>query len=259
MNHCNIKSPNYPLALKELSKDAPEELYYYGDINLIDPSNSASIVGTRKVTTAGKSACSTLVKSLGNKTIVSGLAYGVDSCAHQAALDLNLPTIAVLASGLEAFDYFGTQRLIFDEMRRRDNCLIITEHPPEFPAIKWTFSRRNRIIAALSKTTVVIEAPLKSGALITAEWAKKLNRELLALPGKHANYQGSNQLISSGDAKALVLKNSSSNNPILDLLPKSFDLLKEELMMNGQELSVQLSLLEIEGKVKKELGNYYLI
>lgn len=260
-NSTQIHSPNYPQSLKALGKEAPQEIYYYGDLSLINPQNSISIVGTRKVSIAGKAACSSFVKNLKNQniTIVSGLACGIDSCAHQAALDNNLPTIAVIASGLEAFDYFGEQRLIFNELRKRDNCLILTEHPSKFPAIGWTFARRNRIIAALSHTTVVIEAPLKSGSLITADWALRLNHQVLALEGKHANYQGSNKLLEGGKAKPLILKNKQSQNPILNLLPSSFDLLEQELKIPANELSVQLSLLEIQGKVKKELGNYYLI
>ncbi|MDA0771873.1 MAG: DNA-protecting protein DprA [Cyanobacteria bacterium] len=271
MKYTDIYQNEYPQVLRELAKEMPLELYYYGNLELINPANSLSIVGTRKVTKLGSNFCSQLIKDLApaQTTIVSGLAYGVDSAAHQAALDNNLPTIAVLGSGLEAFDYFGRQRLIFNEMRQRSNCLILSEHPPEFPALGWTFARRNRIIAALSQTTLVVEAPLKSGALITADWALLLKRNLWLLPGSGKNYEGSNKLIQEHPALALqnpqqllqdfgIQKHNTKQDPLLDLLPSSFDLLQEQLKIDGRDLSVQLSLLEIAGTIKKELGSYYL-
>ncbi|MDD9897710.1 MAG: DNA-protecting protein DprA [Candidatus Melainabacteria bacterium] len=251
-----LESSQYPKCLHELASKAPREIYYQGNLELINPSKSISIVGTRKLSPVGHNACEQFISSLKDTTIVSGLAYGLDSCAHQAALDLNLPTIAVIASGLDCFDYFGQQRLIWNEMLRRDNCLILTEVAPGFEAKAWTFAHRNRIIAALSDTTVIIEAPKKSGALITADWAYQLKRNLLVLPGKGHNYQASNKLIEAGIAQELKLE-QKSKDPILKLLPASFDLLLSQLTIDSRELTKQLSLLELEGKVSKEKGSYY--
>jgi DNA processing protein len=283
-----ISDPNYPECFKILKADAPQTLYAYGDLDLIQYQRNISVVGTRAPSLYGKHSTRALVQSLKDfdACIVSGLARGIDSEAHLSALESGLPSIAVIASGLEAFDYSGTQRKLFNEMRKRDDCLIISEFPPEFSAIKRNFPHRNRLIAALSPVTVVIEAGLKSGTLVTAEHVIKQNKELLVLPGDlgKESFRGSNKLLAENKAQAifsisllskyLSLKPKPISNPnqensnkqkelnkiskqILDLIhiePISFDDLVERLGINQISLSTQLSLLEVQGLLRRESG-----
>jgi len=283
-----ITDPAYPECFRVLEADAPENLYFYGDIDLIKYERNISVVGTRAPSLYGKHSARALVQSLRDydTCIVSGLARGIDSEAHLSALESGLATIAVIASGLEAFDYSGTQRKLFNEMSRRDDCLIISEFAPEFTALKRNFPHRNRLIAALSPVTVVIEAGLKSGTLITAEHVLKQKKELLVLPGdlSKESFRGSNQLLAENKAqpifsinllsKYLALKpkknpneypqratNSEAPNSlskqILDLIniePISFDDLVNKLGINQISLSTQLSLLEVQGLLRRESG-----
>jgi len=274
---------NYPEVFKDL-EDAPETLYYYGNLDLIQYQRNISIVGTRAPSLYGKHSTRALVQSLKSydACIVSGLARGIDSEAHMSAIESGLPTIAVIASGLESYDYGGTQRKIFNEMRRRDNCLIITEFEPEYGAQKRNFPHRNRLIAALSPVTVVIEAGLKSGTLVTAEHALKQGKKLMALPGdiSKESFKGSNQLLAENKAdpiysisllsKYLGLKEkfmpSSKTEStkkqglgekileLIDIEPVSFDYLISELGINQISLSTQLSLLEVQGLLRRESG-----
>lgn len=282
-----ISDPDYPELFKNLD-DAPETLYYYGNLDLIKYQRNISIVGTRAPSLYGKHSTRALVQSLKtyDACIVSGLARGIDSEAHMSAIESGLPTIAVIASGLESYDYGGTQRKIFNEMRRRDNCLIITEFEPEYGAVKRNFPHRNRLIAALSPVTIVIEASLKSGTLVTAEHALKQGKKLMALPGDISkdSFKGSNKLLAENKAEPIYsisllskylnltkLEISSENSiskacetkiqaigqKILDLVdiePVSFDYLISELGINQISLSTQLSLLEVQGLLRRESG-----
>ena len=272
----------YPEAFRGLIS-APETLYYYGNLDLLQYQRNISIVGTRSPSLYGKHSTRALVQSLKNydACIVSGLARGVDAEAHLSAIESGLPTIAVIASGLEAFNYTGTQRKIFNEMRRRDNCLIISEFKPEYGALTRNFPHRNRLIAALSPVTVVIEAGLGSGTLITAEHALKQGKKIMALPGDitKVSFRGSNKLLAENKAepiysisllskylgleaketsnKAQVHNKTSMGQKILDLVdiePVSFDHLITKLGINQISLSTQLSLLEVQGLLKREAG-----
>ena len=164
--------------------DGPVMLYSKGNHSL-GGKRLLSVVGTRKVTEEGKQNCRNLIKDLSKThpdvTIVSGLAYGVDICAHRAALEFGLPTIAVLAHGLDriyptmhrnvAKDLLGTGALLTEFMSKSN---------PDKP----NFVKRNRIIAGLSDATIVVESAEKGGALITGHLAQSYNRDVLAFPGR---------------------------------------------------------------------------
>lgn len=184
----------YPDRLRQIH-DSPTLLYFKGNIDLNHP-KTVGIVGTRKATEYGKEAVEKIMEALEphRPLIISGLAYGIDIAAHKAALKFNLPTIGVMATGLDII-YPSLHKQTASKMEESGG--LITEYelgskpePSRFPA-------RNRIIAGLSDVLIVVEAAEKGGALITAEIANGYNREVFALPGNvgHTYSEGCNKLI----------------------------------------------------------------
>lgn len=173
---------DYPARLHECP-DAPVMLYFKGNGNL-NPYHILSIVGTRKATRYGRDFCADLLGQLSQSvpglTIVSGMAYGIDICAHREALKNNLPTIGVLAHGLHTL-YPSVHRVTAREAEQ--NGGLLTEYTTQQPILKINFVARNRIVAGMTEATLVIESPEKGGALITAHLARDYNREVFALPG----------------------------------------------------------------------------
>ena len=161
-----------------------------------------AVVGTRKCTPYGKEACEKIVKELKGYdiTIVSGMALGIDTVAHITAIKNGMKTIAVLGCGLEEeVLYPPSNRKLAKEIIESGGC-IISEYPYHMKAALFTFPQRNRIVAGLCDGTLVVEAPDKSGALITAFLALEYNREVFALPGGifGVNSKGTNKLIKMG-------------------------------------------------------------
>ncbi len=268
----------YPDGLKQLS-NPPSRLYYRGNIELVNKlTNNIAIVGTRKASIYGKTCTQMLVNALSNydATIVSGMAYGVDQAAHEAALTSGLPTIAVLGAGLLEENIF---RNPLYQSILNNNGLLLSEYPPHHPAQKWTFIERNRIISALSFCTVVIEAPEGSGSLITAKKSQELKRPIYALSGEinKANFQGNINLINNQIAtpifsaklwvESLALSpkdlkpQQNISNPILELIsnePISLDTLIQKSQIPQVELSVELSKLTAKGYIRKIFGQKYI-
>lgn len=173
--------PLYPRRLNHCA-DAPMMLYTRGTMDL-NNERILSVVGTRSATEYGKEVVSHLIGGLCslNVLIVSGLAYGIDSCSHKEALVNNLPTVAVLAHGLDRI-YPPVNRSL--AIRMIDNGGLVTEFQSETNPDKENFPKRNRIIAGLADAVVVVEAGKKGGALITAEIANSYNRDVFAVPGR---------------------------------------------------------------------------
>jgi DNA processing protein len=132
--------------------------------------------------------------------IVSGLAYGVDAASHRGALDAKGKTIAVVGSGIDDLTLYPRANLRLAQEILANGGLIISENPEGTKPQTWDFIKRNRLIAALARATIVVEAPIKSGALTTAKYALELGREVYAVPGDalRENTRGSNGLIASG-------------------------------------------------------------
>lgn len=211
--------PEYPQLLREIP-DAPPVLYSRGRLNL-NSGLPLAFVGSRKSSYAGKSMCRKLIQRLSelvsDTVIVSGLALGIDSAAHKAALDCGLKTVAVLAGGLSSI-YPAQNRLLSEKIE--ENGLLLTEFPVMTRPVASNFPLRNRIISGLSKGTVVVEAGERSGASITAGYTLEQNRELFALPGQADSRfaLGTNRLIQKGQAK-LVLKAEDILEEIIHDIP----------------------------------------
>ena len=192
----------YPYRLKNIY-DAPALLYLSGNIDLNHP-RMLAIVGTRNATSHGKKFVQEFVRELAahNLVIVSGLAYGIDIEAHKAALKYNIPTIGVIAAGLDTI-YPQVHTKYANEMLAHGG--LLTEYPPGTALDPARFPARNRIIAGLTDATVVVEAALKGGALITADLASGYDREVFAVPGRwNDSYSaGCNQLIKTHIAQAI--------------------------------------------------------
>jgi DNA processing protein len=173
-------SADYPPLLRE-SPHAPYALYVLGDVALLDRP-AAAVVGTRRPTPYGRQAAADIANGIAaaGVTVVSGLAVGIDTVAHRAALDVQGPTLAVLGCGLDV-PYPAANRGLQAEVAQTG--AIVSEYPLGTVPDPGNFPARNRIVAALSLATVVIEAGETSGALITARLAADLGRDVLAVPG----------------------------------------------------------------------------
>lgn len=222
IDHLNVKiisefDQTYPPKLKEL-KDHPFLIFVRGDVELFKIS-SLTIVGTRRSSLYGgrlveetvtllNEHCSKSHRKIG---VISGMAYGIDRKAHSCSLAYELPSIAVVAGGLDKGFPMQNSSLV-EEISRKG--LLISEFPPGTSVIKGMFPMRNRLMAALGTATIVIEAPLKSGALLTAKQAIDLGRDVYAFPGDYfrESSKGSNALIVEGASPL------SSKFDILDMI-----------------------------------------
>ena len=192
-------SKRFPSRLKQIA-DAPAILYYQGTADLNAP-KVVALVGTRQATDYGREQTERIIKGLlpHRPLVVSGLAYGIDIMAHRAALQEGLETVGVMATGLDII-YPSAHRKTAEKMREQGG--LLTEFPFGTPPDRYNFPARNRIIAGLSDGTVVVEAAIKGGALITAELALSYDRDVLAVPGNlsSAASAGCNALIRDNKA-----------------------------------------------------------
>lgn len=192
----------YPARLKNCA-DSPMMLYYLGNADLNVP-KIVSIVGTRNATDYGKAMCDKIIEGLVpyDVLIVSGLAYGIDTNSHRAALEKKLRTVAVLGHGLDKIYPYANKSLAIKMM---DHGGLLTDYMSKTNPDRENFPKRNRIIAGVSDATIVVEAGKKGGALITAEIANSYNRDVFSVPGRIGDTfsEGCNFLIKTNKA-ALV-------------------------------------------------------
>lgn len=177
---------DYPELLTQIP-DAPMWLYFQGNRELFKSKYNVAVVGSRKSSATGRATLAKIISEYKNSNlcIVSGLALGIDATAHQAALDNNLPTIAVLGSGLKNV-YPSKNKELFKNIIE-NNGLVLSEYPIYAEPMAYHFPQRNRIVSGISSCTLVAEAALKSGALITARLCLEQNRELMCIPGAISN------------------------------------------------------------------------
>ena len=201
--------PDWPIRLNDLGYAAPAALWVMGEGTLPSADEQAvSIVGSRAATTYGITVSETLARELtaNGIAVISGGACGIDAAAHRGALEAQttntkqaLPgTVAILSGGLSNLHPAGNQPLF--ERIAGEGGLILAEVPPSFRPARWRFLERNRLIAALSGATVVVEGGMRSGAIATANRAVDLDRVVVAVPGPitSATSQGANQLLKDG-------------------------------------------------------------
>lgn len=222
-------SPDYPKALLEL-EDRPLVLFARGAC--VWPERSVALVGTRLPSPAGLKAAREFARYFAARgvSVVSGLARGIDTAAHQASLEADGVTVAVVGSGLDAI-YPPENRGLARSIEARGT--VLSEYAPDEPAQSFHFPVRNRIISALAQAVVVIEAPRRSGALGTADWALEQGREVMAVPASPytPSAQGSVDLIKNGAAcvttpeevfQVLRWDRSASDRPKLQIAEAPF-------------------------------------
>lgn len=276
-----LSAAKFPLGLKEIPQP-PTSLNYRG--NLPSPEISLlSVVGSRKYTNYGKQVVEEMIGGLAGYPvgIVSGLALGIDSLAHEAALANNLYTLSIPGSGLaDEVLYPASHKRLAHRILEAGGGLL-SEFEPDFQATKWSFPQRNRLVAGISRATLLIEAGEKSGTLITARLATDYNRELLVVPGSifSKNSFGVHQFLKLGatpvttsadilevlgieinkaEIKNLKLALSPSELAVISVLnePLHRDELIRKINLSTQEASQLLMMMELQGVIKSEQNVY---
>ena len=270
----------YPKLLRTI-KDAPDKLYCTGDMRLLG-TRCVSVVGSRTTTAYGRNTAKAIGALLARSglTLVSGMAAGIDSCIHEAALVEGGNTIAVLGCGPDIC--YPKENLSLMRRIRREG-LIISELEPGTKPMPHNFPRRNRIISGLSEMTIVVQARNRSGALITAELAAEQGREICAVPGNiDSQYNlGTNKLIQEGavpiarvdDLVDILGIRKSISKPAMDKMTplerRIFEALDDGGEMSADELCLSLgdapqriapvlSVLEIKGILCSASGKFFL-
>ena len=264
----SLESENYPKLLSEIQRP-PYGIFCKGDCGVLK-GEMFSIVGTRKSSGYGESLARKFARELSKEfVIVSGMAYGIDSKAHEGAIESGY-TIAALASGVDVPSPKGNSSLYKKILKK--GC-VISPYAPGDEAKRYRFVERNSIIAGLSIGTLVIEAPKKSGSLITASIAADFGRDVFAIPGDVGKYrsEGTNYLIKTGammvtdpsDILEYYGKNFEErkvSNPVYDLVKKGFgdpEEIADVLGIPIVDVLSELSELEIDGFVQKGLDDIY--
>lgn len=275
-----IMEDRYPPLLREI-KNPPKILYFMGDLSLVD-NLCVGVVGTRKPTQYGRWAARAMGKTLGESGIVtvSGLADGVDTLAHKGTLEAKGKTIAVLGNGPDIC-FPAKNKDVMGQIIKEG--LLLSEYAPGVHGSRFTFPTRNRIISGLSVATVIVEAGLSSGSLITAERAMEQGREVYALPGNINNIYaiGTNKLILDGAKPLVVLENiledlgvkkidlDSRKNSLSDIEEKVFnfvesggeitvDQLVEALQIQAGAVNGIVTVLEMKGMVYSYMGKIFV-
>jgi DNA processing protein len=203
LTRLRLGRPGYPSLLAQLY-DPPAELYVRGDAALLGET-AVAIVGARSCSPYGTQIARSLARELAGAglVVVSGLARGIDGDAHRGTLEAGGQTIAVLGCGIDR-DYPRSHTEL--ARRIREHGAVVSEYPPGVEPAPWRFPARNRIIAGLCGATIVVEARERSGALITADFALELGREVFAVPGEitSALSAGTNDLLRQGAAPLLA-------------------------------------------------------
>lgn len=278
-----LSSEEFPPQLLEIPQP-PKKLFLAGALPPED-THLLSIVGSRKCTNYGMDACEKIIEGLAGYpiAIVSGLALGIDSVAHKAAMRAGLKTVAVPGSGISPRAIYPRANLRLAEEIVWNGGALFSEFEPDFKATPWSFPQRNRIMAGLSRAVLVAEAEEKSGTLITARLATEYNREVYVIPNGifSPGSRGSNKLLQQGafpitDAKDILelfglldpFAKAGPQEILFDLSPeekKIFEALDEPLArddilrvsgFSAQDGNTLLSVMEIKGIIVEKGGEY---
>jgi DNA processing protein len=278
--HC----PDYPPGLRDLGPARPRALICLGDrahLRRLTPKASVALVGARRSSGYGERMASGLGRELAahGLAIVSGMAYGIDAAAHTGTLDGGGLTVAVLGGGC-AIPYPATNAALYRRIRRRG--LIVSELPPNTRARRWTFPARNRTMAAVAGISVVVQARVRSGSLITARQARELGRDVGAVPGNADSdlSKGTNALIADGaavvrgsqDVLDALLGPGARAAPALESALDSglraalaavgdqaatADAVAERAGLDGRAVAIALSKLELLGLITRSASGTY--
>ncbi len=283
VKYLTFDSENYPVMLKNID-NPPSVLYYKGDLSVCNLNKTLAVVGSRRATGYAKESLSKIISELAGTDIciISGLASGIDTTAHVSALDNNLKTIGVIASGFD-FTYPAANKNLYKKIEDGGG-IVITEYFPTFEPLKFRFPQRNRIVSGLSYGTLVAEASLKSGALITANLALEQGRELMCIPGliTNPNTQGIYKLLKNGasfvtcagdilEALGWEIKIEQQNlfslpdlsdderiiYDVLEIEEKCVDELQAFTKLSIDNLLMYLTTMELKGIIKQVDGDRY--
>ena len=286
-NVITIKDKRYPELLGKIGKDAPEKIYYKGNWDSEIFKNCLAVVGSRRLTSYGRKITEQLVTEIASAgvTIVSGFMYGGDEAAHKAAAEAGGRTIAVMPCGIDMI-HPEYQEELYNKILENKG-LIISEYEGKFPPANWTYPRRNRIVAGLSKAVLIVEAGLNSGTLITAEFAKKFGRKIFAVPGPLTSevskgtlglIRGGAEAVGSAEEilryykiKGTIRENKGMIKEIkgveglereiveqLQKEPLEADSLARILGMSVSKIGTTLSLMQLKGFINQEGVKYHL-
>lgn len=285
LNFFTFDDENYPQLLRNIS-DPPVVLYYKGNIGLCNLEKTLAVVGSRRASSNAKDVLTKILTEFRNTDIciVSGLASGIDTTAHQGALANNLKTIGVIASGFD-FVYPSANRELYKKIEEEGGA-IVSEYFPTFQPLQFRFPHRNRIVSGLSYGTLVAEAAIKSGALITANLCLEQGRELMCIPGlvSNPNTEGIYKLLKQGATMVTCANDilnalnwevkkekqlkmdfsefSADEKKVLTAIevePKGFDKICAETGVELNELLMCLTNLELNGLIKQIEGEKYKI
>ena len=278
----SIQDDAYPSHLKNI-KNPPLNLYCIGNIKLLKTPGVA-VVGTRRCSSYGKWAAYEIGKRIAScgVTVISGMADGIDTRSHLGCLDVNGNTIAVLGTCITTC-YPKTNRALYEKIAKHG--LLVSEYGFEDKTGKWSFPQRNRIISGLSKSVVIVEGGLKSGSMITANFALEQSRDVYAVPGNinQPNSIGVNTLIKDGampivsfddlcetlnisDNKRLLRifnKCSEEEKLVLQLIHNepgiSNDLIKFRLSEKTSDVNMLITTLFVKGFIRIDGEHLYLV
>ena len=292
INILTYEDKRYPYMLKN-TYNPLMVIYYKGDIFSCNLEKTLAVVGSRRFSHNAKESLKKIMSGLMDTDIciVSGLAAGADTAAHRFAIDNHLKTIGVIASGFD-FIYPVSNKSLYEEIIN-GNGAVITEYYPTFEPLRFRFPQRNRIVSGLSYGTLVAEAALKSGALITANLTLEQGRELMCIPGliTNPNTEGIYKLIKTGASiitesedvlnslgwmmpqQKTIFEDNSEVDSIeeknnltidekkilytIDIEPKSFDEIQKSTGLSVDNLLMNLTALELKGELEQTLGDRY--
>lgn len=287
INILTFDDNRYPYMLSQIY-NPPIVLYYKGDLFGCNLEKTVAFVGSRRASTNGKDSVKSLISTFRNSDIciVSGLAEGIDAVSHRSAIENNLKTIGVIASGFD-YSYPASNKDLYEKLEHGCGA-VVTEYYPTFEPIRFRFPQRNRIVTGLSYGTVVGEAAIKSGALISANLTLEQGRELMCIPGSinNKNTEGIYKLLKNGAtmvttgedvlnalgweiiSQTSLKQEENTQTSITDSLqkklydiisvePKGFDELQAETGIETDELLTTLTVMEIEGLIEHTEGDRY--
>ncbi|MGM0482515.1 MAG: DNA-processing protein DprA [Patescibacteria group bacterium] len=283
MEHPIEKMPteDLPDLMKEM-EDPPRSAYTRGTMPHKE-NTFLCVVGSRKVSSYGKEACSKIIKGLAGYSvvIVSGLALGIDAEAHKRAMEARLKTVAIPGSGLNDSVIYPKSHLSLAKEILNSGGALFSEFEPDFEATNWSFPKRNRVMAGMSHGILVIEAEKRSGTLITARAGLEYNREIFAVPGSifSSTSEGTNYLIKQGaypvtSAKDIIdffslskketkgeIDNNLSEDEVSLINKLKEPMRKNDLIASSKlptaKANILISSLEIKGYIKESDGILY--